>query len=100
MGGQGTPGGGDSRSDGLAAGALRIYLGGSQETYDPEQSIWVLESQRQESEGTPRLSHLHGSPESPVLPLLFPHLLDLYLLIKSISSIPTFSVFATFPRGL
>lgn len=56
MGGQGTPGGGDSGSDSLAAGAQRFYLGGSQETYDPEQSIWEYTSER-----TPRRSHLHGS---------------------------------------
>ena len=32
--------------------------------------------------------------------LLFPHFLDLYFLINSISSIYTFPVFTTFPLGL
>ena len=70
-----------------------------------EQSVWGLESHRQESEGTQVLLYRQalqrGHRKSLAsLCLLFPHFLDLYFLINSISSVHTFPVFATFPLGL
>lgn len=72
---------------------------------EPQSSVWGLESHRQESEGTQGLPYCRalrrGHQKSLAsLCLPFPHFLDLYLLINSISSVHTFPAFATFPLGL
>lgn len=109
MGWQGIPGGGDSVSKGIKAGTGRhVQEGLEMRQHDTERQSRVSGSWKV-TDGSLKgrqPSLISTAPQSghqkslASLCLLFPHFLDLYFLINSISSIHTFPIFTTFPLGL